>query len=137
MRTTNNNKKNMKEANQLAFQYALYMMLGSYFNSAKAKSPFWEDKLYLYYCETGKEKQYQFEDLVLRFVESKMKATLPQDVWDEDVKVYTFTHQETTYMVFEGARYKVYVQCKLSKKRTRMKCKCRRTGLRVFGCPLF
>ena len=55
--------------NQNAFNYAVYMMLGSYFKQMEAVSECYVQKLYLYYVENKRERQYSFEDIAIRFVE--------------------------------------------------------------------
>ena len=44
--------------NQNAFNYAVYMMLGSYFKQMEAVSECYVQKLYLYYVENKRERQY-------------------------------------------------------------------------------
>ena len=46
--------------NQNAFNYAVYMMLGSYFKQMEAVSECYVQKLYLYYVENKRERQYSF-----------------------------------------------------------------------------
>lgn len=53
--------------NQNAFDYAVYMMLGSYFAQAEAVSECYVRKLYLYYVENKRERQYDFEDLAIDY----------------------------------------------------------------------
>ena len=49
--------------NQNAFNYAVYMMLGSYFKQMEAVSECYVQKLYLYYVENKRECQYSLRIL--------------------------------------------------------------------------
>ena len=60
--------------NQNAFNYAVYMMLGSYFKQMEAVSECYVQKLYLYYVENKRERQYSFEDIAIRFVERVLQG---------------------------------------------------------------
>ena len=66
--------------NQNAFNYAVYMMLGSYFKQMEAVSECYVQKLYLYYVENKRERQYSFEDIAIRFVERVLQKQLPGDL---------------------------------------------------------
>lgn len=82
--------------NQNAFNYAVYMMLGSYFKQMEAVSECYVQKLYLYYVENKRERQYSFEDIAIRFVER--------------VLVSFFARDGRNYVAFQGARYTLVVQ---------------------------
>ena len=69
--------------NQNAFNYAVYMMLGSYFKQMEAVSECYVQKLYLYYVENKRECQYSFEDIAIRFVERVLQKQLPEEIWQE------------------------------------------------------
>ena len=69
--------------NQNAFNYAVYMMLGSYFKQMEAVSECYVQKLYLYYVENKRERQYSFEDIAIRFVERVLQKQLPEEIWQE------------------------------------------------------
>ena len=71
--------------NQNAFNYAVYMMLGSYFKQMEAVSECYVQKLYLYYVENKRERQYSFEDIAICFVERVLQKQLPEEIWQERV----------------------------------------------------
>ena len=57
---------------QFQLEYAMYMMLGSFFRKATCRSHVLENRLMLYYAELGSEKQYELEDTVLKTLEKKI-----------------------------------------------------------------
>ena len=105
--TTINNKF---AGNQNAFNYAVYMMIGSYFRDMEAISECYIQKLYLYYVENKKERQYDFEDLAIDFAERVLQAELPAEIWKERVTVSFFVKDDKNYVVFQGARYTLVVE---------------------------
>lgn len=96
--------------NQNAFNYAVYMMLGSYFKQMEAVSESYVQKLYLYYVENKRERQYSFEDIAIRFVERVLQKQLPEEIWQERVLVSFFARDGRNYVAFQGARYTLVVQ---------------------------
>ena len=74
--------------NQNAFNYAVYMMLGSYFKQMEAVSECYVQKLYLYYVENKRERQYSFEDIAIRFVERVLQKQLSEEIWQERVRSF-------------------------------------------------
>ena len=96
--------------NQKAFNYAVYMMLGSYFKQMEAVSECYVQKLYLYYVENKREHQYSFEDIAIRFVERVLQKQLPEEIWQERVLVSFFARDGRNYVAFQGARYTLVVQ---------------------------
>ena len=89
--------------NQNAFNYAVYMMLGSYFKQMEAVSECYVQKLYLYYVENKREHQYSFEDIAIRFVERVLQKQLPEEIWQERVLVSFFARDGRNYVAFQGA----------------------------------
>lgn len=128
MNTTKNEKFTV---NQNCFNYAVYMMLGSYFKKAEAASQYYIQKMYLYYTEQKKEKQYEFEDLVINFTENTLMRELPEDIWDEVMKVSFFKEEDRTCAVFAGRRYTVVVECNYRGKGTKLHCKVYETPLSI------
>ena len=96
--------------NQNAFNYAVYMMLGSYFKQMEAVSECYVQKLYLYYVENKRERQYSFEDIAIRFVERVLQKQLSEEIWQERVLVSFFARDGRNYVAFQGARYTLVVQ---------------------------
>ena len=72
---------------QAAFEYALYMMLGSYFEKMACCSPMYEKKLHMQYLQQKEENQLQMEDFCIRFVEKELMPQLPEDFWRQQVEV--------------------------------------------------
>lgn len=73
--------------NQTAFEYAMYMMLGSYFNKTSCKNRLLEKKMRLLYWEQREKNQIQLEKLCIRFIEKELIPQLPEDIWNHDVEV--------------------------------------------------
>jgi len=73
--------------NQAAFEYAMYMMLGSYFRKASCKNKLMEKKLYVQYLEQKEKKQIELEDICLRFIHKELLSHLPETFWERDVEV--------------------------------------------------
>lgn len=73
--------------NQTAFEYALYMMLGSYFDKAVCKNQLLEKKMYVQYLEQREKNQIQMENICIRFVEKKLFSLLPEELWKQQVEV--------------------------------------------------
>lgn len=73
--------------NQTAFEYAMYMMLGSYFNKTSCKNFLLEKKMRLLYWEQREKNQIELEKICIRFVEKELMPQLPEDIWQQDVEV--------------------------------------------------
>lgn len=115
MNTTKNNK------NQKAFNYAMYMMLGSYFDKMTDASVFAVRTMYLYYVEQKAEKQYLLEDIVIRYAENVLLHTLPKDVWKESVKISFLEEGADEIVVFAGDNYTLYVVSNYRGKNTKLR----------------
>ena len=79
-------KMNFTE-NQTAFEYAMYMMFGSYFDKAVHRNQLLEKKMYVQYMEQKERNQFQMEDICIRFIEKKLIPQLPQELWEQQVEV--------------------------------------------------
>ena len=73
--------------NQAAFEYVLYMIFGSYFQKAVLKNKLLEKKLFLQYMEQKEKSQIQMEKICIRFIEKKLMAELPEEIWNQQVEV--------------------------------------------------
>lgn len=73
--------------NQTAFEYAMYMMLGSYFNKTSCKNPLQEKKMRVQYMEQKEKSQIDLENICIRFVEKELLPRLPKEFWEHDVEV--------------------------------------------------
>ncbi len=71
---------------QTAFEYALYMIVSSYFEKCECKTPLTEGKMLLQYKEQKAEKQYAFEGLCIKYMQA-MEAKLPHDLFERKVEV--------------------------------------------------
>ena len=109
--------------NQNAFNYAVYLMIGSYFREMEAISECYTQKLYLYYVENKKDRQYEFEDLVIDFAERVLRAELPAEIWQERVTVSFFVKGDKNYVAFQGARYTLVVENNYRGGRTKLSYK--------------
>lgn len=109
--------------NQNAFDYAVYMMLGSYFAQAEAVSECYVRKLYLYYVENKRERQYDLEDLAIDYAEDVLMKQLPAELWKERVTVSFTKNGDRNYVIFEGARYTLVVENSYRGGRTKLSYK--------------
>jgi len=64
---------------QASFEYAIFMIFGSYFRSAECKNPSREGALRINYNETKTSLQYEMEELCDKEAEKLFKR-LPKDV---------------------------------------------------------
>lgn len=72
--------------NQKALEYAIYMMVGSYFKKAVCLNKAYEETLRVHYCEQKLDNQYHMEDQCIKYVESVLMEELPEDIWQEEVE---------------------------------------------------
>ncbi len=73
--------------NQTAFEYVIYMMLGSYFNKTNCKNYLLEKKMRLMYWEQKEKRQIEMERICIRFVENELLPELPKYIWSQNVEV--------------------------------------------------
>ena len=109
--------------NQNAFNYAVYMMIGSYFREMEAISECYIQKLYLYYVENKRERQYDLEDLAIDYAEDVLMKQLPAELWKERVTVSFTKNGDRNYVIFEGARYTLVVENSYRGGRTKLSYK--------------
>ena len=97
--------------NQVAFEYALYMMLGSYFDKAVCKNKLLEKKMYVQYLEQKERNQILMEDICIKYVEKKLIPDFPKKFWEQEVEVkFAPTHIEGLQEIqFHGKDYILYV----------------------------
>lgn len=106
---------------QKAFNYAMYMMLGSYFRGATVTSQCFLKTMYLYYAEMGNEKQYAMEDIVIKFTEKILQKELPEDIWEGEVEIVFRQDKQNTYVAFVGDKYTLIVENNYKGKKTKLK----------------
>ncbi len=63
-------KKNRTTKDRAAFEYALYMIVSSYFDKADCSTGIMERNLLLHYKEQKIRKQYEMEDYCIRFMDN-------------------------------------------------------------------
>ena len=73
--------------NQTAFEYAIYMMFGSYFDKTSCKNPLLEKKMHVQYQEQKEQKQIEFENICIRFMEKELLPNTPKKFWEQKVEV--------------------------------------------------
>lgn len=97
----------MKFTNErLAFDYTIYMIVGSYFKKAKCQNQFMETRLRINYLEEKVNSQYRMEEVCINYTEKKLRKELPGDIWDEEMKVYFVCDKDNmTYVAFVGEKY--------------------------------
>lgn len=83
-----------KQETQRVFDYCLYMMLTSYFDSSKCRSRQLEKKLFLGYKEYNVNKVYTMEELAIRFVEEQVLPLLPVGALERSVEVWLLPDKE-------------------------------------------
>lgn len=93
-------------SNQTAFEYALYMIATSYINKAVCTTPLQEKKLKVSYLEQKTDKQYQMEEVCIRFMDELMKK-LPKDMSKQDMQVRLIGKKEgvLTELLFCNQKY--------------------------------
>lgn len=72
---------------QMATDYIVYMMVGSYFVKTICSSKTKEKRLFLYYKDIKDSIQYEIEEKCINYVEKKMIKELPPQIWKERVSV--------------------------------------------------
>lgn len=73
--------------NETALGYAIYMIVGSYFNSAKAVNRTIEKKMYVQYHEQKLNDQYKMEEACEKYVIRNLIPAMPAEFWKQDVDV--------------------------------------------------
>ena len=119
-----NTKTNNKIMNQNALVYAIYMMLGSYYSSAIPASQRYLDRMYLYYSELKKDKQFALENKVINFTEHVLLQKLPEQLWQEPVVVRFYKAGDKSFVFFEGNCYTLRIEGNYRGKNTKLKCTC-------------
>lgn len=89
---------------QKAFDYIIYMMVGSYFKTAKAASSSVESSRRLLYMLLGSTAQIRLEEQCEIYFLKEVLPRLPKGFLDTDVRVYfdSTGNGRYTSVVFEG-----------------------------------
>lgn len=73
---------------QNAMDYIVYMIIGSYFASAKARTGWRENGMRLRYCLLGQGKQYDLEECCDKYFEEVLSDKIPEKFLEKKVDVY-------------------------------------------------
>lgn len=96
--------------NQMAMDYVIYMIAGSYFKSTECVSPLVEGGLYIMYKEAGEKKQLCMENEVDLFMKDEVLPKLPKGFLNQDVKVKLIAENgKPTKVVFVGEDCKLQI----------------------------
>ncbi|MBR1757407.1 MAG: hypothetical protein IJ744_01595 [Lachnospiraceae bacterium] len=98
--------------NQLAFDYALFMIAGSYFEKAVCPHSLWERKLSQAYKGAKTDTQVRMEALCIRYAEVELLPTLPPEIWKQEVSVRLIptTDGKRTVVQFVGENFILRLQ---------------------------
>ena len=72
---------------QMAMDYIVYMMVGSYFKKTVFAQPAREKIMHLRYIFLGSKKQIELEEAAERFFLQKVRDSLPEDFLEAEVTV--------------------------------------------------
>lgn len=109
--------------NQTAFEYALYMIATSYFRSAVCKNKLLEQNMLLQYKEQKLEKQYQMEEICIRYMDRLIKS-LPIATEEQDVQVQLKRNKNNkTVLIIKGINYRLVFVGEYSGKSSKIRCK--------------
>lgn len=128
MRYDDKNKSN--HDNQRAWDYIMYMMLGSYFKKTNCITPFWEQKLSLNYSAMKKQDQYAAEDKCIKVIEEEVLPNLPEEFVESEVDVKLVIDDKTDLTVIQvfNDTYELMVAYKYDEKKIEIKDKSAKEG---------
>lgn len=104
-----------------AFEYALYMIAGSYFHKTVCKSHLMADSLCVKYKENKLEDQYHMEEICIRYMDS-LAEKLPSQLFAADAKVFLVKETEGVKLNFQTEAYRLTFRCQRHGKRRRISC---------------
>ena len=109
-----------QNAKQFQLEYAMYMMLGSYFKKATCKSKIIEKRLFLYYQDLGCSKQEDLEEEVIKFIDETLLFALDiPGIEERKVSIRFIPTEKGNIINIEGKN--VYINLKVCKKNGRIK----------------
>ena len=110
--------------NQTAFEYALYMIAGSYFDKATCKSKLIERNMFLQYKEQKIDKQYQMEDMCIRFM-NKLVHKLPRNYLKQNMEVHLVRRQSGKPMeiIFANNTCMIDFICRYAGNKSQIDCR--------------
>lgn len=111
--------------NQVAFDYVVYMMLGSYFTKTICKNHLLERKMRIQYLEQKTDRQYKMEDMCLEYIEKQLLPTIPEEVWQEKMEVHFYpqSKEKNTKICFVGPNYLLQAETTYNGKKSEISCK--------------
>lgn len=111
-------KNNSNHDNQRAWDYIMYMMLGSYFKKTNCLTPFWEQKLSLNYSAMKKQDQYAAEDKCIKVIENEILDNLPEEFLEScvDIKLVIDDNTDLTVVHVYTDKYDLKVAYKYDEK---------------------
>lgn len=89
--------------NQMALEYAIYMIAGSYFKNVKCLSPNREMKMLLNYKEQSLDNQYRLEEACIRELH-KMARKLPFSFFNQTVRAQIVKRDDHNVIVFSDGK---------------------------------
>ncbi len=106
---------------QTAFNYVIYMIVGSYFRSARCRDRAREGRMHFHYREMKEREQIRMEDVCIRYAE-KVLLGLPKHFWEEDVEVRFVRNDcgDDTLVCFAGKGFVLAVGGRYAGGRTRL-----------------
>jgi hypothetical protein len=118
-------KNKSSHDNQRAWDYIMYMMLGSYFKKTNCLTTFWEQKLSLNYSAMKKQDQYAAEDKCIKAIEEEVLPQLPDEFLDSEVDVRLVIDDKDDVTVIEvtDGIYELLVAYKYDVKKVEIKDK--------------
>lgn len=114
----NNAKNNVKHSPE-AFDYVVYMIVGSYFSKARCnRSKFQGHKLFLHYKEQKMKDQLAMEAACISFVEKQLLTGIPEEFWNSEVEVRICKRNEKqSFICFDGKNFSLVCHVDLPKNR--------------------
>jgi hypothetical protein len=118
-------KNKSSHDNQRAWDYIMYMMLGSYFKKTNCLTTFWEQKLSLNYSAMKKQDQYAAEDKCIKVIEEEILPQLPEEFLEStvDIKLVVDEKDDVTVIEVTDGVYELMVAYKYDVKKVEIKDK--------------
>lgn len=99
--------------NQMALEYAMYMIASSYFKHATCRNRLLEQRMLIQYKEQKLDNQYRFEETCIAYMENLVKK-LPGKILTDDTEVHFVPGRHEVH--FESDKHILVFRC-LSKGR--------------------
>lgn len=102
-----------RAARQKAFDYCMYMMLSSYFTSARCYSKQIESQLFLYYKDLRDREECEMETQCIKLIESQIVPNIPQRYFTRRamIKFYRRNFYSATEIIVHTPNYYLLVKC--------------------------